>query len=243
MKILITSGGTKIPIDTVRDITNMSTGTFGTRIAEAFLRHGHQVHFIRAKESKSPMRRVIDCVHDASMKVEDLASWYAERTKWMPKYSESEYKTFEQYERCLRLGMGTHKPDVVVLAAAVSDYYVPNPMQGKLRSNDMLTIKLEALPKIINKVKGWAADYKPDMKLVGFKLLVGSTRSELILASKKSCEENGCDMVVANDLEDIKFNKHKILLVFPQAPYIEYHTDPNDPDFLAKKVVEHIEAL
>jgi phosphopantothenoylcysteine synthetase/decarboxylase len=43
MKILITSGGTKIPIDTVRDITNMSTGTFGTKIAEECLRKGHDV--------------------------------------------------------------------------------------------------------------------------------------------------------------------------------------------------------
>ena len=33
MKILVTSGGTKIPIDRVRDITNMSTGTFGSKIA------------------------------------------------------------------------------------------------------------------------------------------------------------------------------------------------------------------
>lgn len=243
MKILITSGGTKIPIDTVRDITNMSTGTFGTRIAEAFLRHGHEVHFVRAKGSKSPMRRVIDCVRDESVKVDDLAPWYAERAKWMRRYSESEFKTFEQYERCLKLGMGIHQPDVVVLAAAVSDYHVPKPMPGKIRSNDMLTIKLEPLPKLINKVKGWAEDYKPDMKLVGFKLLVGSTRSELILASKKSCEENGCNMVVANDLEDIKFNKHKVLLVYPDREHVEYKTDPNDPDFLAKKVVEHIEQL
>ena len=31
MKILITSGGTKIPIDLVRPITNMSRGTFGSK--------------------------------------------------------------------------------------------------------------------------------------------------------------------------------------------------------------------
>ena len=36
MKILITSGGTKVPIDRVRSITNMSQGTFGSRIADAF---------------------------------------------------------------------------------------------------------------------------------------------------------------------------------------------------------------
>ena len=33
MKVLITSGGTKVPIDTVRHIGNMSSGTFGAKIA------------------------------------------------------------------------------------------------------------------------------------------------------------------------------------------------------------------
>ena len=36
MKILITSGGTKVKIDQVRHIGNMSKGTFGSKIAEEF---------------------------------------------------------------------------------------------------------------------------------------------------------------------------------------------------------------
>ena len=227
----------------------MSTGTFGTKIATEFLRHGHEVHFVRAKGSKSPMSITLDLyknrlsAHSNPNEEALLAQLIEFYNHNSSRYSESEFKTFEQYERSLKLSMGNIRPDVVVLAAAVSDYYVPNPMQGKLRSNDMLTIKLEPLPKIINKVKGWAEDYKPNIKLVGFKLLVNSNRSELILASKKSCEENGCDMVVANDLEDIKLNKHKILLVFPRRECVEYHADPNDPNFLAKKIVEHVEQL
>jgi phosphopantothenoylcysteine synthetase/decarboxylase len=37
MRVLITSGGTKVPIDGVRDITNMSHGNFGAKIAREFL--------------------------------------------------------------------------------------------------------------------------------------------------------------------------------------------------------------
>jgi phosphopantothenate-cysteine ligase len=48
---------------------------------------------------------------------------------------------------------------------------------------------------------------------VGFKLLVGSTESELVEAARKSVEENGCDFVVANDLNDIKAGNHKIIVV------------------------------
>ncbi len=32
MKILITSGGTRVPIDSVRSITNMSKGTYGKNL-------------------------------------------------------------------------------------------------------------------------------------------------------------------------------------------------------------------
>jgi phosphopantothenate---cysteine ligase (CTP) len=236
MKILITSGGTKIPIDTVRDITNMSTGTFGTKIATELLRLGHEVIFVRAKGSKSPLRFTVD-FNGNGMTTDEFNALKEEREKWMFRYTEFEYKTFEQYERALQYAVTGENPAVVVLAAAVSDYYVPNPMQGKLRSNDMLTLKLESLPKLINKVKGvWA----PDVKLVGFKLLVGSTRSQLMLAAEKSCEENKCDMVVANDLEDIKFNRHKVILMFPRAVPQTYETNESDPDFLAKMVVKHI---
>ena len=127
-----------------------------------------------------------------------------------------------------------------ILAAAVSDYYVPNPLTRKARSDDFLNIKLEPLPKLINKVKNiWV----PGTKLVGFKLLVGSISTELVAASRKSIAENGCDMVVANDLEDIKFNKHKLTLVFPMGEPIIYETDPKDPNFLARMVASHCLSL
>ena len=41
MRILITSGGTKVMIDGVRHISNMSKGTFGSAICKSFLEKGH----------------------------------------------------------------------------------------------------------------------------------------------------------------------------------------------------------
>ena len=49
MKILITSGGTQINIDSVRRITNMSTGKFGSKIASELLKMGHEVYFLSLK--------------------------------------------------------------------------------------------------------------------------------------------------------------------------------------------------
>jgi phosphopantothenate-cysteine ligase len=237
MRILITSGGTKIPIDKVRDITNMSKGTFGTKIAEALLRRGHDICFVRAKNSKSPMRLVIDLAKPYD--VGTFQAFHNERVRWIGHYREAEYSTFEQYRRTLQLQIGIFKPDVIVLAAAVSDYGVENPFNGKIRSNDLFTIKLCQLPKVINMVQNWA----PKVKIVGFKLLVGSIRPELVAASKRSIIENKCAMVVANDLEDIKQGNHKLTLVFNNREPLGYESDPKDPDFLAKIVASHIEQL
>lgn len=58
-------------------------------------------------------------------------------------------------------------------------------------------------------VKQW----NPNVKLVGFKLLVDSKSDDLLKAAQDSIKNNGCDLVVANDLRALKAGNHKILLV------------------------------
>lgn len=235
MKILVTSGGTKIQIDKVRDITNMSKGTFGSKIASELLKLGHEVIFFKAKNSKSPFQfdynffGKVSLAREAFNKKVDFVNQYYSR------YTELEYGTFNEYREILERIIKFNQPDIVMLAAAVSDYGVENPHDGKIRSNDLLTIKLVQLPKIIHLVKTW----HPNCKLVGFKLLVGSKEYELVDAAKRSIAENGCDMIVANDLADIKDGKHKVHLVFPKTDTLLYETDPTDSNFLARKVAEH----
>lgn len=237
MKILVTSGGTKIPIDMVRDITNMSKGTFGSKIALAALRADHDVVFLKAAGSKSPMMFEKPVPYTT---VDEFEEFWNERQRYCSHFVEADYKTFEQYERSLRMLISEKRPDVIVLAAAVSDYYVPNVHHGKIRSNDLLTIKLEQLPKVITSVRRWA---KPGAKIVGFKLLVGSRGNELVDAAERSMKDNQCNMMVANDLEDIKRGSHRITLVFPNSEHLVYRSVPDDPDYLAKVVVSHIEML
>lgn len=238
MKILVTSGGTKIPIDMVRDITNMSKGTFGSKIATELLNLGHEVFFFRAKGSASPMRILIDANEMLVFDHRKFSEWLDEKAKWKSRsrYKELEYTTFDSYKERLERIIKIERPDVVVLAAAVSDYGVENPVNGKVRSNDLLSIKLVQLPKLIYLIKEW----HPSCILVGFKLLVNSKDFELIDAAKRSISDNKCDMIVANDLADIKDGKHRVHLVFPNDTYKTYHTDPNDPNYLAKVVAENI---
>jgi phosphopantothenoylcysteine decarboxylase/phosphopantothenate--cysteine ligase len=246
MRVLITSGGTKVPIDRVRDITNLSRGTFGSRIAQEALAAGHEVTLLRAEGSRTPFSSTLDFYGDrdlerASKRLTDLYNFCE---KHRQRYVQFTYRNFADYHRRLeRLVTGgstepaRSQPDIVILAAAVSDYGVTNFFDGKVRSADNLQISLAPLPKLIGKVKLWA----PNCFLVGFKLLVNSTPEELYGAAQASIDKNGCGLVVANDLRDIQQGDHCIMLVFPgkkEAATYRQSQKPDDPNYLARLVVQ-----
>lgn len=191
MRVLITSGGTKIPIDKVRSITNMSNGTFGSQIAERFYysKTITNIDFLYAKNSKLPVN-------------------WEDPDPGRQSIDYHEYETFWEYEAKLT-ELLAKEPDIVVLAAAVSDYEVENPVDGKARSAEEMIIKLKPLPKLIGKVK----ELCPDCILCGFKLLVNSTKEELIDKARLSILNNKCDLVIANDLSTIKDTEDHSLIV------------------------------
>jgi phosphopantothenate--cysteine ligase len=248
MKILITSGGTKIPIDSVRHIANMSSGTFGSKIALEALKKWHNVEFFYAEHSKTPFTYSSNLFQTKNndeyfaelIRLEDIKfnlKKYAHPTASI--YNERTYSDFNTYMSGLKTYIDDVKPEVIILAAAVSDYGVDNFVDGKIRSKESdMVIKLKALPKVISQVKSWA----PKAYLVGFKLLVNSTTEELIENAKKSIETNGCDMVVANDLKDIKNNEHRLIIVKPNTePFMYYTNHALEANGLAQAVIREIE--
>lgn len=98
MRILITSGGTIVPIDTVRRITNMSHGTFGSKIATEALKMGHEVMFLRAEGSKSPFTFNVDLYREQTpetkTRFKNFVDFYDVYRKW---YCEQKFKTFDDY--------------------------------------------------------------------------------------------------------------------------------------------------
>lgn len=215
MKILITSGGTKVPIDRVRSITNMSKGTFGSRIADAFYALGcnnigkqnkeqiEKITFFMAKGSKMPFvdKHIMCEIHAAAglVPVEMI-----------------EYSTFDDYKTGVEKLLSREKYDIIVVAAAVSDYGVANYYNGKYRSReDDMCIKLVKLPKILPIMRKMA----PDSVICGFKLLVDSTTAELLNAMKNQIVESDVDLVIGNDLRDIKNDNH-ILTVMSKYNHV-----------------------
>ena len=202
MSILITSGGTSEKIDRVRSITNHSTGRLGKIIAETFLDKGDQVTLVTTPKAVRPAAHPNLTI----VQIENVA------------------ELLESLEPLV------HTHDVLIHAMAVSDY-TPVYMTGleavaassdmaeflnktnsesKISSQDDVQILfLKKTPKIISLIKKW----NPDIRLIGFKLLVDVSDEELLKTARASLIKNQAEIIVANDLTEISNQEHKAYLV------------------------------
>jgi len=213
--VFVTSGGTRINIDDVRHIGNMSGGSLGCSVALNMmeLRSEWQLHYLYARDSKCPERMEWDVSGSVTEQLETMLARRrivcAGGNGMKAKYYPTSFVDFNDYADQVRHISKTFKPSITILAAAVSDYGLEK-QKGKISSkDDCLSIELTKLPKIISKIKRW----NPKTFLVGFKLLVGSTPTIRYDAAKKQMEESGSDVVIVNDLKQIKENRH-ILYVY-----------------------------
>lgn len=129
------------------------------------------------------------------------------------------YKHFRSTDDLQKLLMGLDPSPIVIHAAAVSDYK-PIRQHGKISSNqEHLTIELERTPKIIS---GLRDHYGPKAFLVGFKLLSGVSTEELIAAGIKQLQDNRLNMVIANDLTNLKDGNHPVLVLTAEGGVLPY---------------------
>lgn len=239
LKVLVTSGGTKIRIDRVRSITNMSNGTFGSQIVDSFfyLKNGIDIAFLAAKDSKLPKIEITDILHTT---VEGRGISVT-RNNFNYRFNLIPYITFDDYEKNLFALLHNHNFDVIILAAAVSDYGIENYVDGKIRSSDEeMIIRLKPLPKLISRVREAA----PNSFIVGFKLLVDSTEDQLKQACIDSMNKNKLDMIVGNDLRDIQQDNHTLTLGFWNNNQIEFEKKSKREvklsDYLVNKILENL---
>ena len=74
---------------------------------------------------------------------------------------------------------------------------------------DNLVIVLKQTPKVISVIK----DVSPKTFLVEFKLLDGVCVEKLIYVGRELMKKNNCDVVVANDLSNIRKGNHSAFLL------------------------------
>jgi phosphopantothenoylcysteine decarboxylase/phosphopantothenate--cysteine ligase len=138
LKVLVTAGGTREPIDAVRFVGNRSSGKMGWALAEEAARRGAHVTLVAANVSlpRSPGIEYVDVATAA-----ELGAACAERFP---------------------------SADVLLMAAAVADYRPASARADKIKkteTGETLALELERTEDVLSAL---AASRRPDQLLVGF---------------------------------------------------------------------------
>ena len=233
-KIVITAGGTSEKIDNVRKITNSSSGKLGMTIANHLLKENDDliIYYVCSKNSLRPLdKRIkvieIDDTISLKNKIENLLLNekidYFIHSMAVSDYMTDYVTTIERIKASIK--------NTSNLEEAFSNIEIIN--GNKISSyEDNLVIVLKQTPKIISIIK----DLSPQTYLVGFKLLDGVSKEELISVAKKLRDKNKCDLVVANDLATIRNGEHIAYIIDKNNEIDESH----GKDDIAKKLVRRM---
>lgn len=233
-KIVITAGGTSEKIDNVRKITNSSSGKLGMTIANHLLKENDDliIYYVCSKNSLRPLdKRIkvieIDGTISLKNKIENLLLNekidYFIHSMAVSDYMTNYVTTIERIKASIK--------NTSNLEEAFSNIEIIN--GNKISSyEDNLVIVLKQTPKIISIIK----DLSPQTYLVGFKLLDGVSKEELISVAKKLRDKNKCDLVVANDLATIRNGEHIAYIIDKNNEIEESH----GKDDIAKKLVRRM---
>lgn len=162
-KILITAGPTREPIDKVRYITNYSSGKMGFELASAAYDRGADVTLITGP---------VTLKETGNIKRIDV-----ETTEDMFKEVKKIYNNY----------------DLIIMAAAVSDFKPKSVYKGKLKKEKFNNIKLELIKNI--DILKFLGEKKKDYKLYGFALETDNG----IENAKKKLKEKNLDLIILNN--------------------------------------------
>lgn len=173
-KILITCGPTCVAIDSMRVLSNRSTGELGQRLAVKLVKKRANVTLLEGP--------VLKPLHEKDIKIR-------------------KYFFYDELEQMLNAEL-KKKYDIVIHAAAVSDYKLAKPFQGKISSRlKQLTLKLVPTKKLINTIKTKA----PKIFLVGFKLVDKIEKNTATQRLDDYLKNTNSDLVVVNSLNQDKY--------------------------------------
>lgn len=184
MKVLVTSGATREPIDSVRFISNLSSGRTGAAICDALVARGIDVTHIHGVDSAVSIRvgRREAFTDHASL------------------------------DTILRRLLKDSAYGAVVHAAAVGDFTVADPTpDAKLASGAELTVQLQPTSKIIDRLRGYAGNQ--DLLLVGFKLTHDPDAGAQARAARDLLKRTRARYVVQNDVSTLAEGDEHVFFV------------------------------
>lgn len=169
LRVVVSAGGTREPLDPVRFLGNRSSGKQGVAFARAALARGAQVTLVAAHLAGE--------VDVAGLVVIDVTT---------------------ASEMALAVESAAEIADVVVMAAAVADYRPASVSETKIKKDaegDELTLRLVKNPDIL---AGLAAARRPGQTVVGFAAETAPTRDELLELGRTKATRKGADLLVVN---------------------------------------------
>ena len=172
IKVCVTAGGTREPIDAVRFVGNYSSGKQGLAFAKAAKHLGADV-----------------CVIAANIEKEDLVG-----------FSVINVRTAGELRIALLDQVGT--TDILVMSAAVADFSVENPTPAKLKRSEIgehLNLSLSANADILKEFVKASQSSSRKLLSIGFAAEAGGNLEQLALAK---LSDKGCDYIVANDISN-----------------------------------------
>lgn len=173
VRIAISAGGTIEPIDPVRFIANRSSGKQGLALALEAQARGAEVTLIAANISELPAQ------------ISQIIS----------------VESADQLERVVESQLD--KIDVLIMAAAVSDFRVESPSATKVKKSttgSSFDLRLVANPDVLVSAVAKIAKEKLSVLTVSFAAETVDTQDELEAAAKSKLAAKGCRLIVANNV-------------------------------------------
>ena len=164
--VVVTAGGTREAIDPVRVVSNRSSGRQGYALAEVAYRLGARVSLISATRREL----ALDVVRGVEVTYVESAA--------------------EMYEATIAAAADA---DVVIMAAAVSDYTLA-PAAHKIKKHDaLLELVLEPTRDIVREL---VARRQPGQVIVGF----AAESTDVMAHARAKLATKGVDLLVVNDV-------------------------------------------
>ncbi|ART91505.1 hypothetical protein 15D039_00070 [Fowlpox virus] len=222
---LVTSGGTRVSLERkpVRFLENFSTGMRGAISVEKLIENGYSVCFLYREYSIFPWSRLLPSGNMllSSLNVEGNTVYFndalnTQLVSALKKYNEAieqnkllaiSYTCIHQYLNFLEMIskslsiLGSHA--VVYLAAAVSDFYIPEDemYEHKIDSSTDITLELKTVPKMLfHLVDEWC----PNAFVVSFKL--ETDKNMLVTKARQALYKYNHHVVIANSLDTRRTN-------------------------------------
>ncbi|MGE4130188.1 MAG: bifunctional phosphopantothenoylcysteine decarboxylase/phosphopantothenate--cysteine ligase CoaBC [Bdellovibrionales bacterium] len=182
--VLVTGGGTRESIDGIRFLANVSTGQTSRELCEKFDELGWEVTYAHAPGA--PLPRGV-------------------RKEWT-------FTDTESLLNGLRQELSSHVYNMVVHAAAVSDYTIASVNEQapsnllKLDSREGLRLTLKPTPKLLPLLREFSTS--KDVRVVGFKLTLNESESEA-RAKAGLLLRGQVDAVVCNDWTEVEKDRSR----------------------------------